>query len=506
MLWPYDELLYNPTVQVRKSTYPQLEDEEMATKPVIENALAQRYASVEMCELWSERGKIIAERQFWVAIMRGQQQAGLDISDAVIADYERVIDDVRLDRIAERERITRHDVKARIDEFDELAGAHGKLHLGLTSRDLTENIEQWQVRESLMIVMKKVIAALARLDTLAVEHGILVMAGRSHNVAGEPTTLGKRFATWAEELLVAQAVLEYVLKTLPLRGIKGPMGTSVGQVELLGREGYSTLENEIRERLGFVRVADSVGQVSPRSYEAEVVSALHQLACAPSNFATTLRLMAGHELVTEGFAKNQVGSSAMPHKMNARTSERICGFKAILSGHVTMINSIAGNQWNEGDVSCSVVRRVVLPDAFFVIDGLFECFLTVLDDFGVYPRMIEAELERYLPFLTTTAILRLAIDAGISREVAHEAIKECAVKVAQLVRDGEAKADDLYGMLAEHPDLERLPIQKVREEIANPLPFAGEAPHQVAAVSSRIRDVCLRYPDEYVSYTPGDIL
>ena len=112
--------------------------------------------------------------------------------------------------------------------------------------------------------------------------------------------------------------------------------------------------------------------------------------------------MAGHELLGEGFAKGQTGSSAMPHKMNSRSCERINGFQAILNGHLTMVSNLSGDQWNEGDVSCSVVRRVALPDSFFVIDGLMQTFITVLDDFGLYPQVIERELNHYLPFLSTT--------------------------------------------------------------------------------------------------------
>src|SRR4029077_16237162 len=140
--------------------------------------------------------------------------------------------------------------------------------------------------------------------------------------------------------------------------------------------------------------------------------------------ATTLRLMAGHELITEGFVAGQVGSSAMPHKMNTRSCERLNGLRAILMGHQTMAAVLAGEQWNEGDVSCSVVRRVVLPDAFFATDGLFQTLLTVLDELGAYPAVIGKELDRYLPFLATTKVLIAAVKAGVGREVAHEAIKE----------------------------------------------------------------------------------
>jgi hypothetical protein len=140
------------------------------------------------------------------------------------------------------------------------------------------------------------------------------------------------------------------------------------------------LESRVAKHLGFTNVFTSVGQVYPRSVDYDTVTALVQLAAGPSSCATTIRLMAGHELVTEGFQEGQVGSSAMPHKMNTRSCERVNGFTVILRGYASMVGELAGNQWNEGDVFCSVVRRVALPDSFYAIDGLFETFLTVLEE------------------------------------------------------------------------------------------------------------------------------
>ena len=223
----------------------------------------------------------------------------------------------------------------------------------------------------------------------------------------------------------------------PLRGIKGPVGTGQDMLDLLGGDPdrLAALEQRVTEHLGIARVFVSTGQVYPRSLDYDVVTALAQVAAAPSNVATSIRLMAGHELVTEGFQPGQVGSSAMPHKMNTRSCERVNGLAVIIRGYVSMVGELAGDQWNEGDVSCSVVRRVALPDAFFALDGLFETFLSVLQDFGAFPAVIEAELRRYLPFLVTTKVLIAAVRHGVGRETAHEAIKEHAVAVALEMRE-----------------------------------------------------------------------
>jgi adenylosuccinate lyase len=472
---------------------------------VIPNVLATRYASPELVALWSPENKIVLERRLWIAVLRAQSDLGVEVPAGVIEDYERVVDRVDLASIAARERVTRHDVKARIEEFCALAG-HEHVHKGMTSRDLTENVEQLQVRLSLEHVRNRTVAVLARLARRAAEHAELVMAGRSHNVAAQATTLGKRFATAADELLVAFDRLTDVQARYPLRGIKGPVGTAQDMLDLLDGDAsrLAALEARVRAHLGFSAGFTSVGQVYPRSLDFDVLSALVQLAAAPSSLATTIRLMAGAELATEGFKPGQVGSSAMPHKMNSRSAERINGMLVLLRGYAGMAAELAGSQWNEGDVSDSVVRRVALPDAFFALDGLFETTLTVLDEFGAYPAVIARELDRYLPFLATTAVLMAAVRAGVGRETAHEVIKEHAVGVALAMREKGQAENDLVARLAAD---ERLGLSAGALDglLADPLAFTGAAVDQVRAVVARVDEIVARHP-EAAAYTPGAIL
>jgi adenylosuccinate lyase len=437
-------------------------------------------------------------------VLKAQRDLGIDVPDGVVEAYEDVVEKVDLASIAARERVTRHDVKARIEEFSALAG-HEHIHKGMTSRDLTENVEQLQVRQSLALVRDRVVAALARLARLAAEHETTVMAGRSHNVAAQATTLGKRFATVADELLLAHERVEELLARYPLRGIKGPVGTAQDMLDLLGgdEERYAELERRVATHLGFERVLTSVGQVYPRSLDFDVLSALVQVTAAPSNLATTIRLMAGNELVTEGFKEGQVGSSAMPHKMNTRSCERVNGLAVVTRGYLSMVGELAGDQWNEGDVSCSVVRRVALPDAFFAVDGLFQTFLTVLDEFGAFPAVIQRELDRYLPFLATTKVLMAAVRNGVGRETAHEAIKEAAVGTALAMRQGQAD-NDVFAKLAADERL-GLTSEQLGTLVAEPITFTGAAVAQTQAVCRRVAEVVARHP-EAAAYSPGGIL
>ncbi|UZJ26763.1 adenylosuccinate lyase [Rhodococcus antarcticus] len=468
------------------------------------DVLAARYASPELVELWSPEHKIVLERQLWIAVMTAQSELGVDVPADAIADYAAVVEQVDLASIAARERVTRHDVKARIEEFNALAG-HEHVHKGMTSRDLTENVEQLQVLRSLQHVHAHGVAVAARLAERATEHSSLVMAGRSHNVAAQATTLGKRFASAADELLLALVRVEELIARYPLRGIKGPMGTAQDMLDLLDGDPakLAALESRVAQHLGFARVLTSVGQVYPRSLDHDVLSALVQVAAGPSSFAHTVRLMAGNELVTEGFAAGQVGSSAMPHKMNTRSCERVNGLAVVLRGYASMAGELAGAQWNEGDVFCSVVRRVALPDGFFAVDGLIETFLTVLAEFGAYPAVVQRELDRYLPFLATTRVLIAAVRAGVGRETAHEAIKTHAVAVALAMRQDGADNDLLDRLAAD----DRLPLDRAGLDaaLADRSAFTGAAGAQVEAVVAEVAALVARYP-EAAGYTPSPIL
>ena len=469
----------------------------------VSNVLASRYASDEMTEIWSHERKVRLERELWLTILEAQAELGVDVPAGVVDDYRSVIDQIDLDAIRRREQQTRHDLKARIDEFCALAG-HEHIHKGLTSRDITENVEQLQIREALVVACDRVVAIVARLARLAVEHDELAVAGRTHNMPAQVTTIGKRLANAAEELLLAHERLEDLLERYPLRGLKGPVGTQCDLVDLFDGDAAKVdrLEALVAERLGFPRVLVSVGQVYPRSLDFDVVAGLVQAAAGPANLAKSIRLMAGAELATEGFRDGQVGSSAMPHKMNTRSAERIGGLAVVMRGYLAMVGELLGDQWNEGDVSCSVVRRVALPDCFLAADGLFVTTVDVLDGLAFFPASIHRELDRHLPFLATTILLLELVRAGIGREEAHQLLSSHSAAASRQVREGGE--NDLIGRIAGDP---RIPVDgnHLAGLLAEPIQLTGRASAQVADVVTRIEKVVTRRP-EAATFSPGPIL
>lgn len=455
--------------------------------------------------IWSAEGRIVLEREYWIAVMKAQRDLGLGISNEAIAAYEAVKSHVDVGSIMARERVTRHDVKARIEEFNGLAGFE-EIHKGLTSRDLTENVEQLQVFRGLLVIRDKAVAALRGMRERAEQWDDVVLTARTHNVAAQPTTLGKRIAMFGEELLSGFLMLEDVIAGYAVRGLKGAVGTQMDQLSLFEGDAakVADLEGRIVAHLGIPQQWRNVGQVYPRSLDLRVVSVLTELASGPSSFCKTLRLMAGNETASEGFAPGQTGSSAMPHKMNSRSCERVNGFHVILKGYLAMAAGLAGDQWNEGDVSCSVVRRVMLPDAFFALDGMFETYLTILGQMDAYESVIAAETARYLPFLMTTTVMMEAVKRGVGRETAHKVIKEHAVATVADMRTGAVEKNNLLDRLAEDGRL-GLSREELGEILRKGDQEVGAAKAQVAYFAGEVKKLEAKWP-EAAGYLPGGIL
>lgn len=471
------------------------------------NVLSERYATPEINSIFSEEGKIIVERELWIAVMKAQRELGLNIPAEEIEKYEKAKNNVDLKLIKEIESTTKHDVKAGIDAFVKAAGAEEHIHKGMTSRDLTDNVEQMQIRNASRIIFGRYISILRHMNERAEEYKDIVLTARTHHQAAQPTLLGRRMAMWVEELLLHLPDFEKFIEDYPLRGIKGAVGTQFDMLTLLkSQKNVEILEEKVAEMLGFKKTLSAPGQVYPRSLDSKLLSNLALLSSACENYAIGMRLMAGYDLLTEGFAEGQVGSSAMPHKMNTRSSERIWGLSELLKMYADGGSRLAGSQWEEGDVSCSVIRRIIIPDAIYTSDGLCETTLTVLNQMGAYPVVIDAELNKYLPFLATTEMLMMAIESGIGRETAHKLIKKYSVGEALKMRQ-QGKAPELSQCLAQDPVCHERGITKERIDkiFEDKQHFIGNAGRQISSVSEQAGLLINKYKQE-ASYEPRSIL
>jgi adenylosuccinate lyase len=443
--------------------------------------VGKRYASSQMQNIWSAETKVLKERELWIAVMRAQTKLGLDISSEVITAYESVKTKIDLGSIERREAELKHDVKARIEEFNALAG-HQKIHLGLTSRDVTENIEGWQIKKSLELTLCYSAQLLEELAKKIGGYSDLAIVGRTHNVPAQLTTLGRRFASWSEEFLIALENLETLNTNYQIKGIKGAVGNGTDLKALHGHD-WTQIEQTVSRELGLKKTLIAPTQIYPRTLDFQVISSLFHLAAPIASIATNIRLMAGAGLLSEGRSIGQVGSSAMPHKNNPRLSERVNGLFVLLKGYLTMVVDISGNQWFEGDVSESVVRRVALPDSFYAVDAILRTMKKILSELEVDERAISIELNRELEYVLSSKVLFMAVEKGMGREAAHKFILECATE------SRSTESDTFFELLAKKRELGLLlgPLEELRLNFYKNLGDASTQAQQVfEQVQSRI--------------------
>ena len=440
--------------------------------------VGKRYASSQMQSIWSAETKVLKERELWIAVMKVQAKLGLDISSELIAAYESVKTKIDLGSIERREAELKHDVKARIEEFNALAG-HQRIHLGLTSRDVTENIEGWQMKTSLELTLSSSAQLLEELAKKIESYSGLAIVGRTHNVPAQLTTLGRRFASWSEEFLIALENLETLYTNYRIKGIKGAIGTG-SDLRALHSDDWLEVERAVADELGIEKTLLAPSQIYSRSLDFQVVGSLYQLAAPIASIATNIRLMAGLGLLSEGKAIGQVGSSAMPHKNNPRLSERVGGLFILLKGYLTMVSEISGNQWNEGDVSESVVRRVALADSFYSIDAILRSMKKILSELQINESVVLRELNRELEYLLSSKVLLKAVEKGIGRESAHSLILESAAE------SRSSSSETFFELLAKNKEL-GLSLSELDALKSNPGEHLGDASKQAKQVLGLVR-------------------
>lgn len=389
------------------------------------NSILQ-YASEEMRHVWSPEFRVAVEREIWILIMQLQAKAGIDIPEDAISDYIQASDTIDLDRIRDIEKETKHDLRARLVAFNEAAG-HTYAHYGLTSCDITDNAVLDLIRESAGHLETKAQTVLSRLRDHIEASAELVCVARTHNQPAQLSTVGKRFATVADELLACLGRLSFERRAMACRGLGGAVGTGMDLATLLGSpEAYRVFNLEFAQGLGYHCLMGSTGQVSHRSEDAAVAAAAVSLTAACANLARMVRLETGYGRMWETQGDDQVGSSAMPHKRNSITAERINGLANIAKGYYSMLSSAMGETWLEGDVSDSVTRRVSLPGLFCAVDAALVNTIALLERLDLSKDAYRRDVNEWSFVVRSGEILAAAVKNGALRDEAYEAIRAWA--------------------------------------------------------------------------------
>jgi adenylosuccinate lyase len=431
-----------------------------------------------MAAVWADANRYRQWRRVWLALAESEAELGLPISAEQIGQLRAAVDEIDFAKAADYERRTRHDVFAHLHAYADAApAARPILHLGATSAFVTDNTDLMLLRDSLDLVVGRLVAVIERLAERARETRALVCLGRTHLQPAQPTTVGKRICLWIQDLL---GDLEEILQrrlALRARGAKGTTGTQASFLELFDgdHERVERLDRAVSRRLGFEDSYAVTGQTYSRRVDSRIVASLSGLCESAHKAGNDLRLTAAWGELEEPFGDEQVGSSAMPYKRNPMRAERMCGLARFVMGLAATTSQTAATQWLERSLDDSAPRRLVLPQAFLAADAVLVLYADIAAGLSAVPGPTGANLRAYLPFLASERILMAATKAGGDRQALHEALRRHSHAATAAIREG--RANDLAERLAADPLFAALDLGTILDGRG----LAGRAPEQVDA-------------------------
>lgn len=425
----------------------------MAQNEYYQSPLSQRYASKEMQALFSNDKKFRTWRRLWIALAQTEKELGLDITQEQIDELIAHKDDINYDVAKEREKIVRHDVMSHVYAYGiQCPKAKGIIHLGATSCYVGDNTDLIIMHEALELLEKKCINVLAQLKKFALEYKDMPCLAFTHFQPAQPTTVGKRASLWAQDLYMDVLEIQHLLDNKKLLGCKGTTGTQASFMELFNNDTdkVKELDKKICEKLGYDSYFPVSGQTYTRKYDTQVMSVLVGIAQSAHKFSNDIRLLQHMKEVEEPFEKGQIGSSAMAYKRNPMRSERMGALARYVISDSLNPAITASSQWFERTLDDSANKRISIAEAFLATDGILDLYLNITDGMVVYPKVVEADILKELPFMATENIMMDAVKAGGDRQELHELVRQHSMAAGKVVKE-EGKPNDLIERIANDP-------------------------------------------------------
>ncbi len=443
-----------------------------------QSPLGSRYASPAMQHLWSERHKIGLWRRIWLALAETERDLGLDVPAQAIAEIQAHLDDCDLDVAARYERRFRHDVMAHIHALgDQAPAARPYLHLGATSAFVTDNADMIVIRESLRLLLGRLVTLTRALGTFAERHAGLPCLAYTHFQPAQLTTVGKRATLWAQDFGLDLEELCHRITTLRTRGCKGTTGTQASFLELFGGNHAKVreLDRQVTQRLGFAQSLPVTGQTYSRKLDSMALDVLSGIAQSASKMASDLRLLQHEGELLEPFESEQIGSSAMAYKRNPMRAERINALARFVISLTGNTAHTAANQWLERTLDDSANRRLTLPEAFLATDAILVLATNIASGLEVREGVIARHVAEQMPFMATERWMMIGVQAGGDRQALHEVIRQASHLVSKQVSEGGP--NDLLDRLAKAPEFAAIGSDRLRAEL-DPALYVGRSREQ----------------------------
>jgi len=445
---------------------------------IYSNPLVERYATKEMLYNFSPNMKFSTWRKLWTALAESERELGLDITEEQVKEMKKNVNNIDFELAKKKEKEFRHDVMAHVHTFGaQVPIAKGIIHLGATSAYVGDNTDLIQIKEGLELVKAKLVNVIDGFKKFALEYKGMPTLGFTHFQPAQLTTVGKRATLWVQSFMLDYEELEFRMKTLRFRGVKGTTGTQASFLDLFDgdNEKVKELDKKVSEKMGFKNKFGVGGQTYDRKIDSQIADLLSQIAQSAHKFTNDLRLLQHLKELEEPFGKNQIGSSAMAYKRNPMRSERVAALSRFV---ITMASSpafTAASQWFERTLDDSANKRLALPQAFLAVDSILTIISNILDGLVVYPKMIRKRIMSELPFMATEHIIMEGVKNGGDRQELHERIRVHSMEAGKEVKV-EGNKNDLIERILED-DYFKIDKKKL-VEILNPEHFIGRSEKQ----------------------------
>jgi len=449
-----------------------------------------RYASDEMRHIFSEEYKYQLWRRIWVALAEVQHQAGL-VSAAELSDLKKHQNNIDIPRILAIEEETQHDVVAAIKEFAEKAKiGGGKIHLGATSMDITDNADMLRMHEALRLILQRLTKSLHLLASRITQYADLPTMGFTHLQPAEPTTVGYRLAIYGQDLLADYQYLSSCLTTLKAKGMKGAVGTRASYQAILmdTKLTAAQLDEQVMDRLG-VQASLVSTQVYSRKSDYLALSGLASLGSSLAKFAADLRLLQSPTFGewAEPFGKKQVGSSAMPFKKNPLKAEKICSLARYLAAQPAVALENASHSYLERTLDDSANRRIILAETFLAADEILLTFTKLIEGMTVNPERISQNLTSYAPFSAVESIIIEAVKKGADRQAMHELLREEAMTAWEAIQSGQP--NPLPNLLLKNKQLGSYLSHAEINQLMDVSHHIGDAPKRAKQIAKQLKQL-----------------
>ncbi|MDR4509365.1 MAG: adenylosuccinate lyase [Candidatus Brocadiaceae bacterium] len=451
-----------------------------------QSPLSERYASKEMCYIFSAQYKFSTWRKLWIALAEAQQELGLGIiTNEQIDEMRRFQDSINFDVARDYEKKLRHDVMSHIHAYgDQCPKAKPIIHLGATSAFVQDNTDLIQMKEGLALILAKLVQCIHAFSRQAIRYKDLTTLSFTHFQPAQPTVFGKRICLWIQDFLLDVEASEAAIKQLRFLGVKGTTGTQASFMALFNNnaETVKKLDGLVTKKMGFESFYPVTGQTYPRKIDSQIMMCMAGIAQSSHKFSNDMRLLQHLKEVEEPFEEEQIGSSAMAYKRNPMRCERIAALARYVLCNCLNPAFTAAAQWFERTLDDSANKRISIPEAFLATDGILNILLNVASGFTVYPAVIRRHLDEELPFMVTENILMEAVSAGGDRQYLHEKIRLHAMEAARRVKE-EGSKNDLLARIAQDESFSM--IKSKLKEILDPEKLVGRAQQQVEEFIAR---------------------